>query len=75
MKKLYVFALLAFCTTALSAQVASSECIEEVTKAYAQIDHEAMLATDNVTLLKYRHTYIMKTDPKGEKVSGDEHRM
>lgn len=75
MKKFLLLAFLLLFMLGVQAQVASTECITEVQQVYKQIDHQVLLSQDAAMLLEYHHSYIMRSDPKGEKIEGDEWRL
>jgi hypothetical protein len=73
MKKLaWGLLLLSASATSLFAQISSTECLDEVKKVYAQMDHELLLAGAVQMHFGFKHSYIMRLDETGKTVVLDE---
>jgi hypothetical protein len=75
MKK-YALSVLLICLSAAAAfaQIASSECLEEVKKVYANMDHELLLAGTTQMRFDFKHSYIMRLDEEGKTVVMEENK-
>ncbi len=73
MKKL-AFATILICLalSPLRAQLSSTECLDEVKKVYAQMDHELLLAGTSQMRFDFKHSYIMRLDEEGKTVVMEE---
>ena len=66
---IFLFCLLGM---AAQAQLSSTECLTEVQKVYAQIDHQLLMVANGQTRLAFKHTYIMRLDPEGKTIVMEE---
>jgi hypothetical protein len=73
MKKLLVFLVLAFVACfGLVGQVSSSDCLEDLKKVYAHLDHEAILQGTDQMRFRFKHSYIMRLDEEGKTIAFEE---
>lgn len=75
MKKLLLFSLLLIFSLSLPAQVASTECLEEAKRVFQTVDHLTLLAQESPTVLNYKHSYIMRSDPEGKTIEDYVYRL
>lgn len=74
MKRLILLFMILGASLSLQSQVASTTCLEEARTAFQKVDPTTLLASQGVSQIAYLHTYIIRSDKKGEERSGIESR-
>lgn len=74
MKRIFILFMILTSLKGLKAQVASTICLDETRKAFAQIDPDQLLKSGSGVSMSYQHTYVMRMDPKQEEKVAQEER-